>query len=87
MLALLEFKHPTDDMGGDAPVVSPLTEPSMHAEAPAASQRFKIPTAGGALPPSRRLLEKLECRAAPALFDMLTEDGSRSAVTAVQRRE
>ena len=83
----LESKHLTDDLGGDAPVAKPLAEPSTHAETPAASQRLKIPTTGGAFPPSRRLLERLECRAAPALFDMLTEDGSRSAVTAVQRRE
>ena len=77
----LESKHPTDDVGGDAHVASPLIEPSTP------SQRLKIPRAGGAFPPSRRLLEKLESQAAPALFDMLTEDGSRSAVTAVQRRE
>ena len=83
----LESKHPMDDVGGDDPVASPLTEPSTHAEAPAASQRFKIPTAGGAFPPSRRLLEEFGCRAAPALFEQLTEDGNRSAAAAVRQRE
>ena len=47
----------------------------------------RFPRAGGALPPGRRQLEELGCRAAPALFDQLTEDGSRSAVAAVRQRE
>ena len=84
--SLLEPKRPADDLGGDVPVASPPTAPSLQAEAPAVPQRSKIPTAGGALPPSRRQLEELERRDAPALFDRLTQDGSRSAVAAVQRR-
>ena len=84
--SLFEPKRPADNSGGDVPVASPPTAPSLPAEAPAAPQRSKIPTAGGALPPSRRQLEELERRDAPALFDLLTQDGSRSAVAAVQRR-
>ena len=84
--SLFEPKRPADNSGGDVPVASPPTAPSLPADAPAAPQRSKIPTAGGALPPSRRQLEELERRDAPALFDRLTQDGSRSAVAAVQRR-
>ena len=84
--SLFEPKRPADNLGGDVPEASPPTAPSLPADAPAAPQRSKIPTAGGALPPSRRQLEELERRDAPALFDRLTQDGSRSAVAAVQRR-
>ena len=84
---LLESKRPADELGGNAPVASPPPVPSLYAEAPAVSQRFKFPTTGGVPLPSRQLLEELGRREASALFDHLTNDGSRSAVAAVQRRD
>ena len=83
----LESSQPAEDLRGDAPVVSPRSVPPAHAEASAAPQRVQIPKAGGSLPPSRCQLEALQSRAAPALFDQLTYDGSRSAVAAVRQRE
>ena len=55
--------------------------------APAASKTSALPCVGRSLPPSRKQLEEWERRAAPALFDELTEDGNRSAVTAVRLRK
>ena len=55
--------------------------------APAASKPSALLWVGRSLPPSRKQLEEWERRAAPALFDELTEDGNRSAVTAVRLRE
>ena len=59
----------------------------MHAEARIAPQLCKILRGGGALPPGRRQLEEWGRRAAPALFDDLTIDGSRTATSAVRQRE
>ena len=69
----VESKFQADAVGVDA--------------APAASKPSALLWIGRSLPPSRKQLEEWERRAAPALFDELTEDGNRSAVTAVRLRK
>ncbi len=83
----LETKQPAEELCDDASVASYASMPLSHAGARTVPQRFKIPTGRGAFPPGRRQLEDWKHRAAPALFDNLTRDGSRKAVAAVLQGE
>ena len=83
----IESKPAAEDSGGGAPTDSPPEVAVPHAETPAATQRFKIPSGRDSFPLSREKADDLERRAAPDLFDEFTEDGNLSAVLAVRLLE
>ena len=83
----LESKQPADDMGVDVQSDTPPDVLPSQAETAAASERLETLRGGRNFPPSRTKLEEWGRRIAPALFDALTTDGNRSAVSAVRLRD